>query len=554
MQKEIDTYKIAAVHKILPNDFGYTVNTQLIDIQCSCKLNHPIAKMILPVAENLNPIVVYANCARCIFAAFIRQLRETPKPEPEMLVKWNKFVDDYFDEFIEPLLRDFEYNVEDWLNHLGTLAKQLEVMEYYNDYKNGKHNEKKLSSNVYTLFCKREKQLHTGKMPKNRAISACPPNVKFVLGPVIWRLEAIFGKNLKGYKQQWNGKQAKMWEEVEDLYELRHKNGYQHTVDIDGSAWDTTMKYHMKRIVYKIYEYLADYNYIKHVPTHIFKSVATATERTLIAKNYVNGVSMTIFAAKINNTVFSGSPDTTFANTTINSLLNIFTLKTLGYKDYEYELDCSGDDTSKFLTHIKPDLQQGIITIWNKLGMLPKYVIVGDYSDITFCSTNVIPYKSDGNQKFKLVRQLDRMAPLSHYSESALKLSEIEMKHYYKQLALGIDHWAHQMPFYSSYSTAYNLHANAIKNDKQLVIKASKPKLWFPTETSTDGHKMKLDRVSSRFVDDDTVYQYLSQKYCLTKDQIIQHHNKICDVNTINMIFCDVVDSPNSAPLELESV
>ena len=49
----------------------------------------------------------------------------------------------------------------------------------------------------------------------------------------------------------------------------------------------------------------------------------------------------------------------------------------------------------KFLKgHGRPNIKE----IWLDLGLLPKYVLHGGYDQITFCSTNVIPYQNSDKE------------------------------------------------------------------------------------------------------------------------------------------------------------
>lgn len=341
MQKEIDTYVLdLEKHKVRIIQPSVTIvnnKIQLKYINCTCRAQRQAAaKLILPKPNQ--PVVVYNNCARTLMAAFSRQIRKVPAHDPQIMSNYHKWCDQHFEQNILPLLTDFEYNFGDWFNHLTTYNKQREIVDYItheiideesyklikNTFGNIDHTKtKKLQYLTYELFCKREKQLIDDKMPKNRAISACPPNVKFVMGPVVWKLEQVFKQRYHGYGQhdKVNNKQANNWEEVAELYERRHKDGLIYTGDADGSAWDTTQTVEMRYLVNKIYKWLAQNGKIHHVDPTVFEHVATARHRKLVAYLYNPG--KTIYAeATVDQTVFSGNPDTTFGNTVTMASVN----------------------------------------------------------------------------------------------------------------------------------------------------------------------------------------------------------------------------------------
>ena len=118
------------------------------------------------------------------------------------------------------------------------------------------------------------------------------------------------------------------------------------------------------------------------------------------------------------------------------------------------------------------------------------------------------------------------MNPLSHYSIEALSYSKGQLKFYYQQLALGIRHWAHDMPYYSDYATAFEHQANLITEDP-MTTAVGKPKMHFE---GTDQDYSAMDnnyeenkkdiRISSRNPPREAVYHFLMTKYHLGKTQI----------------------------------
>jgi hypothetical protein len=563
MQNELDTYETHDKHVIIPLSdqiCHVDLNTRLLDIPCTCKgIGQPVAKKIIHTAHNTKHITVYNNCARTLFAAMFRQMRKTPTPNQIYVDEYHKYCDYIFDKYYLPLLINFDYNVEQWFNHLSTYNKQLEVLPFILGMNN---DDKTLSNLIYTLFCKREKQIMNGKMPKNRAISACPPSMKFVMGPVIWALEALC-KNIPGYKINYQGQSGANWHEIEDIYEQRYKDGFLYTVDVDGSAWDTCMKHHMKYLPYKIFKWLADNNKIKHVNPQVFINVACAQFRTLQAKVYIDGHTYNLMKVRLDETMMSGSPDTTWTNTVAMSSVTKFTMYKAGYAENQYVHDTSGDDSATFLRYKNPHLEDIYNDVWAGLGLIPKYIKYGTYSDITFCSTSVIPYEIGSSMKFKIVRQLDRMSPLAHWSEVALGYSKPQMKTYYRDLATSMTNWCNDMPMYENYTMAYKLQHNLITT-KYAPTTTGRSKITIPEpdigRIATISHEMLQYgydfshgynlRKSSHYPNRNQVYDWLLEKHQITKSDIEEHKRDILHVHIYDPLSETLDPSPLTGQLD----
>lgn len=531
---ELSGYKYRKDFKIGKNDYGYTTKTRVQDVICTCNYK-PVAKYILPNTSNSQHVISYPNCARVLFTAFMRQLRDSGNEiNPHTLNQYHLYCDKLFQQVIEPLLQDFSYDVGAWMNHVTTLNKQKEVLKFYDNYMNGiiHHHTYENSENfAYTMFAKKEKQIVTQKKPKCRAISAAPPFVKWVMGPVVQKLEQVMHGKLDGYKMSQAGKPCKIWDEVEDMYESNYRRGLNSIIDIDGSAWDSTQHYGMKYLTNKIYSYLCDNGYIKHVDTEMFRRVALQRMRKLTAKCYIDKKTHIIFSANIDSTTFSGSPDTTFMNTMTNLSLNHFVFNSYGLASSKYSISAAGDDFNCCIASEDntPELRDHIDKTWKSLGLLPKYVLHGDYSNITYCSTNVIPYTQNGEQKFKVVRQMDRMLPLATVSEKALHYSAGRLKYHYLELINGLKTWAHNMPFYREFIQAYQKQHDAIPEPYQ-YDPPGLPKLTFPSNEvyqTFDYHNMSEVRKSTREPPESAVYTFLLEKYGVTPMNVEQIGNTL---------------------------
>lgn len=514
--------------------------TQVSDLPCFCVEDRAMLKQILPLPDNASPVTYYQPCPRVLYTSLIRQLRGPDTSQHldgahfnlDMINEYHAFCDDYFEAEILPLIKDFTYDVSAWMDHLKDYKKQIEVMPFYYDYiKDGKKMDPKWYDNKhqdYTLFSKQEKQIVGEKYGKCRAISACPPLMKWVKGPIAVALEQIFHGKLNGFKISFQGKPSKTWEQMEDTLEHNYNiNGFDSIIDIDGSAWDSTQAYHMKYISNKIYNWLVDNNKITHVDPEFFREFVTKRTRRLVCKTYLNGKTFIVASAMIDSTTFSGDPGTLLDNTLSNLTVNSWILDKFGLESTQYTMFCCGDDFSLLMSaHDNTTILHDFIDKhWRGLGLIPKYIIKGTYENITFCSTNVILYKEGNITKCKIVRKIDRLSPLSHFSSNALHYSNSRLKCYYDELAQGVDHWAASMPFYSDYATAYRHYRDMIPGP-MTRDKAGKAKMKFSTQNSivyddsSTYHNMDAVRISTRSPPDDEVYRFLLDQYKLTRSDV----------------------------------
>lgn len=585
-QKEIEGYKLrtqyAGVFQDRYRSIDYNINipkdiddewdnttTKVKDIPCTCKLDRATLRQILPTPDNSNPVTCYQSCPRVLHTAMMRQLR-APQPISEYfqydkddknriqnffntqyIREFHNFCDEYFEEYLLPLLQNFTYDIGAWMNHVKTLNKQKEVLQFYTDYVNkGKKYDIEWETNKYldyTLFCKAEKQTVSDKYGKCRAISACSPLTKWVLGPITVALEKLFQNNLDGFKISLEKKPCKTWEEMESAYEYYYKHGFDTTIDIDGSAWDSTQSYHMKYLMFKVYTWLADNDKITHVDSEFFKKLATKRVKTLVAKAYVNGRTVVIARAHIDSTTFSGDPGTLVDNTMSNLIVNKWILSKFGLKNHQYKMFCSGDDFSLLIacTNNTKQLHDFIEKHWKGLGLLPKYIKKGNYQDITFCSTNVIKYNENNEVKFKIIRQLDRIIPLTHYSRKALNYSKNRLKGYYDELATGMLKWVNGMPLFRDYIDALQYYRDQIPGPIE-KDKDGKPKMQFPTsgeiyDSDTTYHIKEKIRTSARKPPDEVVYQYFIEKYRITPTDISCMRDKLYNRSSYSELEPDVL-------------
>lgn len=438
----------------------------IYDVPCICNTEKPVAKAILPIKVNTPKVVVFNSCPRTLLAASFRQAKAMPASTPEMREKFKIYCDKIFEKEIRPLLVDFKYSYNAWYNHLE-LSKQKELKDV--DYS-------RLNKYQYTNFSKREIQEEGGKA---RNISAPNVEVKHVMGPVIWQLEHIFGNNFKGYCSNAN------YGDLATCYEDNYNLGRTATIQGDGSGYDLSQKHEDKYIDRLVYDYLADTNKITHVSNEEFRLIANMRYRDIKLQTIIDGKYRNLGKLTLDATVGSGSPDTTFGNTLRMSMYNRFVLEEIaGLTTDDYDIKVKGDD---FVVMVNPmntiDIEKKYYEFFVapdefdeekddrkeiKSGHILKFLKIGGYEDIDFCSTAVIHREG----QFAVVRKIDRLVHLAHWSMKALSYSKPQLCYYYKAISKSISAWAHDYYFYRDYAKAMMFQHDVLYNkldSKQLL-------------------------------------------------------------------------------------
>jgi hypothetical protein len=514
-------------------DFG----TPLEKIPCTCGQDSVTACIkILPTAPNSKPVIVYNSCARAIWAAMKRQCRDVPTPDPEMLSDFKTYLERHWYPIFDDVASILKYNWADFYNHLSAKKQKLLDKIDWND-------PRALSKYEFHIFCKREKQVVNSwlKLPKNRAISAPNEEAKGVLGPVIWALEYIIGDLVPGYSHP-----DKNWGQMEKQLAEYYKEGFIYKVSGDGSAFDTTQSYDVKNLVeFELYRRIVKAGKIHHVSPDIFLRTATRKKRMLICDARTqDGKLITLARGNVTGRVFSGTNDTTFGNTLRMALYQHYVMHLAGYRRNEYKVWAKGDDFVVFLKEVKPNVSDAYYKVFTKslpnvsdqkamihgLGMVLKMLDFGKIEDMDFCSTHVIR----DDETFKIVRQVDRMMPLSHYSVKAKSFTPTEMHYYLKAQADSIRAWAGDMPYFGDYAKAFDFHAAKITPNKLHTFSGEGRKRLdaeFNTR-SVDTKYLDLGydfhygwnlRQSETKVSKEAVYDFLLTKYGLSKIDIDAH-------------------------------
>lgn len=517
-------------------------------LKLRCDKKCPGLKKIIPVIQQANPILIYHDCIANNYSSMRRDCIGLPKPEEKLLKRFEIFTEKIFDKEIKPLLQEFEYSMNAYYNHLD-VKQQSNLM---------KVDKNKLQRRHYGNFCKLEKQEVTSitKNPKNRNIASPNEEYKYVMGPVVYRLEQIFKKKFKGYSS------GRSWSERETVLNQRRLRGLTKLVQGDGSGFDRTQYAALKRYCeMRIYKYLAEAGHIYHVDEATFLAQALCETITFnvqqMGKNgkYVEFTKL----GKVTKTgtVQSGNCDTTFGNTLRMAMYNRFIMEELLLlNDWQYDLDCAGDD---FATHVIPTISDNEIrwayytafrpqikgedhTINHGLGQILKYLKIGSIETSDFCSTET--FWSEHLQSYKIIRKIDRFMTLTAWSRKCLQLSKKDQLAYQKDLKVSNDMWIDGLPLLSQYNhlignyDLYQQHKfNHDKKSRQGKIKNKLPlekphyqelydmaasarfenlRMLFDTN---DAYAM-MDRISTKQGCEEDFYDYLRRQYSLSRGEV----------------------------------
>lgn len=533
--------------------------TKIIDIPCTCAKKF-MFKQVLPVGQNTGNVMCYTSCLRTLFAAFKRQLKAVPRPDPQVTDDFIQFSKKFIDKYIRPHIHEFDYSFSDWMNHLKA-NKQKSINSVLDDIKKNGLNIKNV---IFGLFCKIEEQQEGGK---NRAIANVDAKIKYVMGPICWSLEAFFTKYFPGYCGN------KSATDLENYLNQQYAAGYTTSAQGDGSGFDLSQHPEMKQIDKYIYQMLIDNRKIWHVPEDIFEKVVMADYRAIQAKYISKNGILFPFSSIIPGTVFSGSSDTTLMNTVRMALYNHYTLYKAGLffeKDNtasQYSLLAKGDDFMILTySHLIPAVERSYLKLWSSkpkdksfeanyqnkgIGQILKFLKVGDYGSLDFCSNSVIQYYYKGKIKFKIMRRPERMIELSHYNRKAATYNAINLKQYYLDMAEIIEITCGYKPFYRNYIDAYRYYASKLKVPSR-APKVGDKRVNYPSDGHTSFHDSKLAKIVKKYsylekdiaiacrlsdhvneIEDRYVYQYLMEYYHLTPTMIEAHRIALQNPNML---------------------
>ena len=499
-------------HQVKLGDFS----SKIKDIPCTCKGEHKDAAYQLYRTQNEHKCIVWNNCQRTLFAAWKRHLIAGPLPEPTALNEFLDFAYKTIEQEVGQDLDHFDYSYSQWYNHL-TYNQQLELANVNRDNITDK-------PCTYDMFCKRETQMYREgeSLPKARAIQGPQPEDKFVLGPVTWNLEDLFGKKFKGYCG------GKNWDELESQLEQNYRDGYTIILQGDGSGFDRTQTHEVKAVDRYIYSRIS--KHIHHVDEEVFLRKANSRYRKIRGYIYDQGNKKKVLEAVIDGTVTSGNPDTTLMNTIRMALY----IRFMAYKaGVDARFIAKGDDFAVFCKsyHDAYLIEAQIKKYWAKkdsvfnaeygLGLVYKFVKIGDYSTFDFCSTHLLC--DFPREKFKIVRQWERIIEQGAYSVKALNYTQQEVSAHVHQLVESMKTWDKDMMFYKEYrDQLLSLYPEEGKSRKIV----GKTKQYLDDDGHKRRHQDELDgkpyeeikdklRYSSRVLDNDVVKQNFLDLYQL---------------------------------------
>ncbi len=447
-------------------------------LSLACKHKEPGLKKIIPSFKQANKALIYHNCPANVFTALKRNCLKITKPKQQAVDKFKKFVNKIMKKEIYPLLEQFKYDTGYWLNHLPhSKQKKIITMDRH-----------ALRRRRYEMFCKKEKQEITSsvKNPKNRCI--CGPNeeYKWVMGPPVHALEALFKKKFKGYTSGLNNKQK------EKLLNDRRLKGLTKLIQGDGSGFDRTQYASLKNMCEKkIYRRLLKMGLITHVNPDDFRyqsqldkvdvhAIHMSKEGKYFKKNNMG-------KATITGTTQSGDMDTTFGNTLRMCLyIRYIAEEGLGLTAEQYDLDVSGDDFALFVSQNVSDklIRERFYQVFatanqdeHGLGQVLKFLKITGIEGYDFCSSEC--FWSETNQSYYITRKLDRFLTMTCYSQKALGMSIFEQRQYMLDLYDANNIWAHDLPIFSNYNNLLKRYAERLPSGKT-KNKNGKSKLIFP--------------------------------------------------------------------------
>lgn len=500
-----------------------------------CKEEPVTGLQILPPLQNYTNIMVYHTCLVNAYLATSRQFKKCQEYDNDIMMKFHRFCDKIFDNEIEPLLSELKISYTNWYNHL-TASQQREI-------DNIDHNKLRVGEKYYHfVFCKKEKQIiETGALPKNRCICGPCGEYKYIMGPVVYKLEQVFKRKFKGYMSGCS------WQDIEKFTTTAIRNGYTHSVISDVSQFDASARKENRYLEEKIYRYITRNVYIPHVDPEVFQYTATMENMYLQVYDFTNGSKRFYARISAKRIRCSGDPQTSFGNTLLNVCYNRFVWEEiLGAKNDDYLLKVSGDDgevmhLGNFQQKIIDDAYYKIYVKKRKtqahgLGLIAKYIKHVDSSQSDFCSTMSFWCSQCG---FKMVRDIKRFFHLMPYSLKMGTMSRRNQMAYEKALWEANRKWIGDLPILKQYndllyhSTTYpipstGLEKKIIPHDglDNLYNELEEPYLALLRQFDNDVFWSTKDRISEKCSECIIGFrQILVEKACIYDNDI----DKICD-------------------------
>lgn len=402
------------------------------NVSCTCK-NKPAYERLFGETSSEPEVILYNNCKRTIFAAAKRQMKSAPCPDAAVVEDFLTFAKKKIDELIGSDLDDFGYSFNQWMNHLP-LDKQkrmLAVHEYIfgtdptKPHYNGTIDPARFH---YEGICKVELQPIDGKP---RMVCSIPDLMKYIMGPVCWKLEEICQDKIPVYCGGMN------LTEMSDKINHYIDDGFEIVAEGDGSAFDNTQHYALKALDRYIYNRIADK--VHHVPRKLFEYAANQPYKVMDIALVQDCKKINILTYAILGTVFSGDCDTTLMNTLRMGFYNWYTNEKAGLKiNQDFVAFAKGDDFT-VMYHIKHHALDVYNTVYKPLwlgkhsgcgidnrvyglGQILKFIETGPPTIIKFCSLRAW-YTDEASGHIYLTRDVNKFMYLSKYSRKVLHMS-----------------------------------------------------------------------------------------------------------------------------------
>lgn len=477
------------------------------DITCTCNGKEKYLQLFSST-ESSPDSILYNDCKRTIFAAAKRQMKSAPVPNKYVLedfINWSKQT---IDILIGDDLNSFGYSYNQWFNHL-TKPKQdrmLKIKEFIHGtdqlqphYIDLEHLDPSMLH--YEAICKVEVQSIDGKP---RMVCAIPDLVKYVMGPVCWKLEEIFSQKIPTYCGGQNLTQ------MQDKINHYIDEGFCIVAEGDGSAFDNTQDVMLKALDRYIYQKIL--SKVHHVPQDLFEYVSQAMYKTMDVVLKVGNKKKTLLTYSILGTVFSGDCDTTLMNTLRMGFYNWYTNHKMGLVlNRDFICFSKGDDfTVMYKRHVNLDeVEQNYQRYWlgksendyddriHGLGQILKFIEFGPPNSIKFCSLRAW-YIDLSSQHIFLTRDPSKFLTLAKYSRKALHMTAEQLSEYYYDQAIallssykGIQYFEDMARMYLTYSHNIRTECNLqhVFNNNKLNRKGDKRQtLFLEAEDLYDGY------------------------------------------------------------------
>jgi hypothetical protein len=439
-------------------------------ISCTCQDKPRYMQLFQSTVADRDSIV-YNPCKRTLFAAAKRQVKSAPVPDLAVVRDFVGFAKQSIERLIGDDLRDFGYSFNQWYNHL-TYAKQRR-MDAIHEFIHGCDPLKDHYVSVertdpkmfhYEAICKIEIQ---GTDGKPRMVCSIPDLIKYVMGPICWKLEELFAQKIPTYCGGQN--LGQMQSKINHLID----EGFCVIAEGDGSAFDNTQDVLLKEVDRHIYSLIADR--VHHVPKDLFLYVANAYYKIMDVVQVEGKKRKVLMTYAVLGTVFSGDCDTTLMNTLRMGLYNWYTNERAGLVlGRDYVAFSKGDDfTVMYKRSVDFDkVRQYYNKYWlgkpkpsgpaydgcderiYGLGQILKFIEFGPPHTIKFCSLRAW-YTNPHSQHIYLTRDPGKFTTLSKYSRKALHMSDRALADYLIDQAVSLETACKNIHYFADFAQAY---------------------------------------------------------------------------------------------------